>query len=307
MQEKQTIALALGSGGARGLAHIGVLRRLEEAGYEIGYIAGTSIGALVGGVYAADKLDDYERWARELTRRDMLRLLDFSFTRGSIFKGDRVIDAICDLIGDPDIEQLQIGYTAVATDLREQSEVWITSGSLFNAIRASTAIPALMSPLSLGDQLLADGGLVNPIPIAPTMNLSGAMTVAVDLNGPREGLSDIETASEEPESEQSSTTKSPYRKAISEFVDRMTPSRDTSEKDSKSYPGFASTVTQTIEIMQNGIARLKMAAYKPDLVVQIPRDVCQFWEFDKAADIIEFGYERATRALEQYGARKSPN
>ncbi|MEL7025559.1 MAG: patatin-like phospholipase family protein [Pseudomonadota bacterium] len=304
MQEKRTIALALGSGGARGLAHIGVLRRLEESGFDIGYIAGTSIGALVGGVYAADKLDDYEGWARELTRRDMLRLLDFSFTRGSIFKGDRVIDAICDLIGDPTIEQLRIGYTAVATDLREQSEVWITSGSLFDAIRASTAIPALMSPLAQDDQLLADGGLVNPIPIAPTMNLSGAMTVAVDLNGPREGLKPDDSKSNDTESETVVATKSSYRKAIGDFIDRMKPNRDNAEKEAPSYPGFATTVTQTIEIMQNGIARLKMAAYKPDLVIQIPRDVCQFWEFDRAAEIIEFGYDRADQALKEFDARR---
>ncbi len=300
MERKTSIALALGSGGARGLAHIGIIRRLEEAGYDIGYIAGTSIGALVGGIYAAGKLDEYEAWAKSLTRRDMLRLLDFSFVRGSIIKGDKVIEAICDLVGDPEISTLDIGFTAIATDLNEQSEVWISSGSLFNAIRASTAIPTLMSPLAIGDRLLADGGLVNPIPIAPTMNHPGTMTIAVDLNAPREGLQDAERE-KEPESEKSTPTKAnPYSQAISEFVDKLTPNREPAEKSPSPYPGFAQSVTQTIEIMQNGIARLKMAAYKPDITISVPRDVCQFWEFDRADSIVAFGYERADSALAKF-------
>lgn len=296
METQPSLALALGSGGARGLAHIGVIRRLQEAGYEIGYIAGTSIGALVGGVFAANQLDEYEAWARELTRRDMLSLLDFSFTRGSLIKGDKVVDAICDLVGDPPIESLNIGFTAVATDMREQSEVWISRGSLFNAIRASTAIPGLMSPLVQNDRVLADGGLVNPIPIAPTMNHPGTMTVAVDLNGPRAPFVESDSETESASTEDSST-KNRYTRAIGEFVERMRPSKDTPEKPETNYPGFAQTVIQTIEIMQNGIARLQMAAYKPDLVIQIPRNVCQFWEFDRAHELIEFGYQRADESL----------
>ncbi|MEO0617300.1 MAG: patatin-like phospholipase family protein [Pseudomonadota bacterium] len=298
---KPRISLALGSGGARGLAHIGVIRCLEAHGFDVGYIAGTSVGALVGGIFAAGRLDTYEPWARELTRRDMLRLLDFSFRRGAIIKGDKVIDAICELVGDANIEQLAVGFTAVATDMLDQSEVWLSRGSLFNAIRASTAIPTLISPLRINGRLLADGGLVNPIPIAPTLNHGGALIVAVDLNGPREGLARDVEPTPEPEPEQASDAgrKSGYANAIAEFVDKLTPNREaTASKED--VPGFLQMSTQTIEIMQNAIARLKLAAYRPDMVISIPRDVCQFWEFDRAAEMIDIGYERAERAVRDY-------
>ncbi|MEM9321487.1 MAG: patatin-like phospholipase family protein [Pseudomonadota bacterium] len=296
---KPRISLALGSGGARGLAHIGVIRCLEAHDYDVGYIAGTSVGALVGGIYAAGRLDIYESWARELTRRDMLRLLDFSFRRGAIIKGDKVIDAICELVGDANIEQLAVGFTAVATDMLDQSEVWLSRGSLFNAIRASTAIPTLISPLRINGRLLADGGLVNPLPIAPTLNHGRALTVAVDLNGPREGLArDVERIPE-PEPEPDAGGKGRYANAIAEFVEKLRPNRDVAASKDDA-PGFLQMSTQTIEIMQNAIARLKLAAYRPDMVISIPRDVCQFWEFDRAAEMIDIGYERAERAIRDF-------
>ncbi|MFK8053636.1 MAG: patatin-like phospholipase family protein [Woeseiaceae bacterium] len=298
-QGKTSVSLALGSGGARGLAHIGVIRKLQECGYEPGYIAGTSIGALIGGIFAAGKLDQYEAWARDLTRKDMLRLLDFSFKRGAIIKGDRVIDAICELIGDQAIETLPIGFTAVAADMREQSEVWMSKGSLFTAIRASMAIPTLMSPVEHNGRLLADGGLVNPIPIAPTFNHDANLTIAVDLNAKREGLS-TGAIDEPPENEE---PQGKYRKAIGEFIDKLTPTRETTEPTSVT-PGFLHMTTQTIEIMQNGIARLKLAAYKPDVVISLPRDLCAFWEFDRAAEMIEFGYERAGQAIAEFESVK---
>jgi NTE family protein len=312
-EQKKRVALALGSGGARGLAHIGVIHRLEEMGYEIGYLAGTSIGALVGGIYAAGALDTYEGWARELTRGDMLRLLDFSFNGGSIFKGDRVIDAIRELIGDRQIEDLPIGFTAVATDLVEQSEVWLRQGSLFKAIRASTAIPSLLSPVRNEGRLLADGGLVNPIPIAPTLNYVGDFVIAVDLNASREGISlangndngsgngsgNGNGNKQEGEDANVAAKRAQYQQAIRNFIDRLMPSK-TEPKKKSSEPGFLDMTAQTLDIMQNAIARLKLAAYRPDVVIHIPRDICQFWEFDRAAPLIEFGYERALEAMNQF-------
>ncbi len=297
--DPRRISLALGSGGARGLAHIGVIRCLEEAGFDIGYVAGTSVGALVGGIHAAGKLDIYEPWARDLTRRDMLRLMDFSFSRGAIIKGDRVIDAVCELVGDEAIETLPIGFTAVAADMNDQSEVWLSRGSLFNAIRASTAIPTLISPIRVDGRLLADGGLVNPIPIAPTLNHGGALIVAVDLNGPREGLAPS-SPDEEP-IEDALEQRSRYARAIAEVIDKLTPNREAkSEAPDEESPSFLKMSTQTIEIMQNAIARLKLAAYRPDMVISLPRDACQFWEFDRASEMIELGYERARRAIGEF-------
>lgn len=293
-EQKKTISLALGSGGARGLAHIGAIRCLIDNDYEIGYIAGTSIGALIGGIYAADQLSNYEHWARELDRSNMIRLLDFSFTRGGIIKGDRVIDAIRGVVGDKNIEELAIGYTAVATDMRNMNEVWLSKGSLFQAIRASVAIPTLMSPAQIDGRVLADGGLVNPLPIAPTLNHGASLVVAIDLSAPAEGaLQQPDEAKEKP----AQSSGGGYRQAISAFIDKLTPG---GEDDESNTPGFLEMSTQTIEIMQSGIARLKLAAYQPDFVISMPRDLCRFWEFDRADELIDFGYQRTQETIDRY-------
>ena len=164
-------SLVLGSGGARGLTHIGVIRCLEDRGYRIRYVAGSSMGALVGGVYAAGKLDVYADWVSALQKSDIVRLLDWSFQRGALFKGERLIGVLKALIGENNIEDLSIGYTAVATDLSQEGagrEVWLNRGPLFDARRASIALPTLFEPVKKNDRLMVDGGIVNPVPVAPT-------------------------------------------------------------------------------------------------------------------------------------------
>ena len=178
-----SISLVLGSGGARGHAHIGVIRAIEERGLHIRNIAGSSMGAVIGGIYASDKLDTYVDWANRLERKDIVRLLDFSFTWTSLFKGERIFEVLEELVGDRQIEDLDIGYTAVATDLDEQREVWLCRGSLFNAMRASTAVPGFFTPIIHNGHALVDGGLISPIPIAPTLNDSTDLTIAVNLSG----------------------------------------------------------------------------------------------------------------------------
>ena len=155
MTEKdKTVSLVLGSGGARGLAHIGVIKWLRAHGYEIKSIAGTSIGALVGGIYAAGRLDVYADWVQALDKRDVLRLLDISFQPAGLIKGDRIINVMRELIGEFEIEALPISYTAVATDLDTGREVWLSSGLLFDAIRASIAIPTVFTPHIIQDRTL---------------------------------------------------------------------------------------------------------------------------------------------------------
>jgi len=179
--DKKSISLVLGGGGARGLTHIGVIRYLEDQGYDIRYISGSSIGALIGGIYAAGKLDSYAQWVSALEKKDIVRLMDWSFRGGALLKGDRIISVLRDLIGEYNIEDLPIGYTAVATSIHEGREVWLNRGPLFTAIRASTAVPIIFTPVKLGNRLLVDGGLINPIPIAPTLNDDTDLTIAVDL------------------------------------------------------------------------------------------------------------------------------
>jgi len=289
----KTISLVLGSGGARGHAHLGVIKAIEERGHEIRNIAGTSMGAVIGGIYAANELDTYAAWARKLSKKDVVRLLDFSFTWTSIFKGERIFEVLKDLIGDRNIEDLDRGFTAVATAIDEQSEVWINKGPLFQAIRASTAVPGVFSPVQLNGQTLVDGGLINPIPIAPTLNDATDLTIAVNLNALGERYAPAEEASDQGDPDE----KQGYRAVISEFLDDLL--KD--DKEDAGNPDAAELLTRSIDVMQGAIARLKLAAYTPDKVIEIPRDACSFFDFYKTAEMSDLGYKRACKALDDLG------
>ena len=175
------IALVLGSGGARGYAHIGVIEELEARGYEIACIAGCSMGAVVGGIYAAGKLNEYRDWTQSLDYLDVLRLLDVSFRLGAI-RGEKVFGKIREIVGEINIEDLSIPFTAVATDLTNQQEIWFQEGCLHQAMRASAAIPSLFTPVVQGKRMLVDGGLLNPLPIVPVVSSHCDLIVAVNLN-----------------------------------------------------------------------------------------------------------------------------
>jgi NTE family protein len=177
------VALALGSGGARGYAHIGVINELRDRGHEIVGIAGSSMGALVGGLQAADKLDDYTAWASSLTQRAVLRLLDPSLTAAGVLRAEKILDAVREILGDVAIEDLPIPYTSVSTDLITGRSVWLQRGPVDEAIRASIAIPGVISPHVLDGRLLADGGILDPLPMAPLAGVRADVTIAVSLNG----------------------------------------------------------------------------------------------------------------------------
>lgn len=178
------VALALSSGGARGLAHIGVIDWLQEQGWQVEAVAGASIGALVGGIHAAGRLPLYRDWVSGLQRQQVARLLDLSFGAGGLFKGQRIMGVLREMIGDAQIESLPMHFTAVATDLESGDEVWLRDGSLFEAIRASMAAPMVFTPHRVGGRLLSDGGLVNPLPLSALPPRDGLLTIAVDLSGP---------------------------------------------------------------------------------------------------------------------------
>jgi NTE family protein len=289
-RKSDSISLVLGSGGARGHAHIGVIRALEEKKLTISSIAGTSMGAVIGGIYAANELDTYIKWAMQLHRSDVVKLLDFSFTWTSLFKGERIIDVLRDLIGDRQIEELPIAFTAVATAIEEQREVWLNKGSLFTAIKASTAVPGVFSPVTIDGRLLVDGGLVNPIPIAPTMNDATDMTIAVSLSSTAEHYMPVEKKKEtKPQVNDES-----YRAAIGRFIGGLLENNDSDQKK----PDAMDLLTQSIDVMQGSIARLKLAAYAPDIVVHIPRDACSFFEFHRAEEMADLGYRKTVAALQ---------
>lgn len=179
----KTIALTLGSGGARGYAHIGAIEVLEERGYKIIAVSGCSMGALIGGMYAAGKMQDYKDWVTGLGQFDVLKLLDVTFNSMGAIRGEKIFSVVRDMLGDTRIENLPLPYTAVATDLLAHKEVWFQEGPLDQAIRASVAIPSVVTPLVLNGRVLVDGALLNPLPIIPTISSHADMVVAVNLSG----------------------------------------------------------------------------------------------------------------------------
>jgi NTE family protein len=283
------VSLVLGSGGARGLAHIGIIHWLEEAGYRIDSIAGASMGALVGGIYAAGKLDSYRDWVCALRSTDVLRFLDLSFSVGGLFKGDRIMDTLREMVGEHAIEDLPLAYTAVATDIDRQREVWITKGPLFDAIRASIAVPTIFTPHEYQGLTLVDGALLNPVPIAPTFRDLTDLTIAVSLNGNPQpaarhgpGRAAVRQAAEPSERD--------LRSRIQQFLDAITDNRlDAHERDL----GMFELVCRSFDIMQTAIAAVKLATYSPDVVIEIPRDACGAHEFHRAREMIVLGYRLA--------------
>jgi len=282
-----TISLVLGSGGARGLAHIGVIDVLEQQGYRIRSIAGASMGALVGGIYARGKLDAYSKWVLALQRMDVVRLLDPSWGRNALFKGERIVSVLKDLIGDCDIEDLPIAFTAVAADVDTEKEVWLNSGSLFDAIRASIAIPTVFTPSHHQGHRLVDGGLVNPIPIAPTLNDRTDLTIAVNLSGKADGEPAAPRAEPHPANS--------YQARIAEFIDSL--QRRLGNDDEEQDLDLFELISRSFDTMQNTIARFKLAAYSPDVVIDIPKNACAFYEFHRAGELIDIGRRRAEQAL----------
>ena len=284
----KTVSLVLGSGGARGHAHIGVIKAIEERGLEIRNIAGTSMGSVIGGIYAAGELDTYIEWAQRLQRKDVVKLLDLSFSTVSIFKGERIFEVLKELIGDREIGDLDRGFTAVAAAIEEQREVWLNKGSLFQAIRASTAVPGVFSPVEVAGRMLVDGGIVNPIPIAPTLSDATDLTIAVNLN------SIVETYTPESNTPVRDDEEAEgYREKIQQFLGDLIGSDD----NAGATPDATDLLIKSVDVMQGAIARLKLAAYTPDMVIEIPRDACSFFEFDRASELTELGYKQACKVL----------
>jgi len=292
----KTVSLVLGSGGARGLAHIGVIQWLTENGYEIRSVSGSSIGALIGGIYAAGKLNVYAEWVMALERMQVLRLLDPSFGRAGLFKGERIMAQLRHLIGEFEIEHLPISFTAVATDLDSGAEVWLREGKLFDAIRASIATPMIFTPHKIAGRTLLDGGLVNPVPVAPTLNDTTELTVAVDLSGPLEVQLPAVVVSEPiPDT---STTR--YAQRIRAFVESLQGPRRPQEPKPppETTQGMFDIALASMDTMQSTIARLKLAAYAPNVMIEIPRNACGYMEFWRAEEMIALGRKRTRRAFE---------
>lgn len=328
------VALVLGSGGARGYAHIGVIEELQARGYEIGCIAGCSMGAVVGGIFAAGKLREYREWTESLDYLDVLRLLDVSFRLGAI-RGERVFGRIQEIVGDVDIENLNIPFTAVATDLTNQQEIWFQEGCLHQAMRASAAIPSLFTPVIQGKRMLVDGGLLNPLPIVPVVSSHCDLIIAVNLNATNQNhyqlpvierpaalkgrIDQLMTSlgSRLPSFRRKSEDEALLLAEEQRLADDVSPAAAPSHKDDQEeaapksasgsrvaeFSGPASLlelVNQSFEVMQTSLAQYKIAGYPPDVLINVPKRACRFFEFYKAPELIMLGQQIARDTLDKY-------
>lgn len=322
MGRRTRVALALGGGGARGYAHIGVIDELEERGYEIASIAGTSMGALVGGLYAAGRLPQYTEWVRGLTQSQVIRLLDPSLRAPGAIRAEKVLARLTELLAGALIEELPIPFTAVATDLLARKEVWFQEGPLDAAIRASIALPTVITPAVINGRLLVDGGLMNPIPTAPMAASRVDATVAVSLSGEDsqpEGRSPVrESAAPRPADEwlgrfRRSTANVLDRDLIRAVLGRSAtrnrglpePRASTSEEALERAVEPAApdirmldVVDLSLDAMQSLVTRYRLAAYPPDLLITIPKTACRTLDFHRANDMIPLGRQATADALD---------
>jgi len=281
----KNVALALSSGGARGLAHIGAIEELEAQGYHISSIAGCSMGALIGGVYAAGKLNEFREWMKTIDRKKMLGLIDFSLSLNHLVKGKRIIEAIMEFVPDVNIEDLPIPYVAVATDLKAGKEVLFNKGSLFEAIRASISLPSFYEPVQRDDMILIDGGVINPIPLNRVKRNAGDILVGIDVSG-HDYKAQWEEAHRLTEIQKHDTS---WKNKI---LDMLIPDNI----DFNYYTVLSRT--SSLMIRQNSILMAKLM--NPDILVDIQMNRYGTFDFDKSEKLIAIGRQKTSQAISKY-------
>lgn len=286
--ESPKIGIALGSGSARGWAHIGVIKGLEELGVEPAIVAGTSIGALVGAAYANQQLDLLERWAKSLNWKDIVSYLDLGVMGGGVIEGEKLLDFFSSQLNHSDIENMPKKFAAVATELDTGREIWLQSGSVAQAVRASMALPGLFSPVKYNDRWLVDGGLVDPVPVSLCRAMGADIVIAVNLNGDIVGKHSRDR-------KKSSQSQQPafWDKIYGQLKGRLSPDKDGLLSQllggKQKTPGLFEVVAGSINIMQDRITRSRMAGDPPDFIISPHLSKLGLMEFDQAAVAIEEG------------------
>ncbi len=281
---KKNIALVLSGGGARGIAHIGVIEELENQGYTIDSIAGTSMGALVGATYVLGSMPSYKKWIYTLDKKEVFKLIDFSFSSHGLIKGDKLFKKMKEFIDDTPIEEIAIPYTAIATDIKNNREMVYNTGSIFKAVRASIAIPTVFTPLYEEDSILVDGGVVNNIPLNRIKRKQGSLLVAVHVNADKPPLL--------LDKQQADKEQSVYLDKIKRFRTHLNQSKPKTEK-----LGYFSLLNKTIALMVDQMAKMTIEQYKPDILIDISRETCQTFDFYKAKELVQIGREETRLAL----------
>lgn len=308
------IGVALGSGGSRGFAHVGVLRGLLEAGITPEVVCGSSAGAVIGAAYACDRLDPFEEWGRGLDRRQVMGLLDLSF-RGGALRGRRMVERVNRMLPDTRVESLPLPYAAVATDLESGREIWIRDGALVDAIHASCAVPGVVSPILRDGRWIVDGGIVNPVPVSLCRALGADSVIAVDLNAAllaRRFRGEVDTPPEAPapsaEAEadappldhDTQTTPGSAQQIWADLRSRFASSESRAPEratDGRTSPGLYDVLDNTLQIMQVRITRSRMAGDPPELLVTPRLPDFALFDLHRANEAIDEGRRAVARAL----------
>lgn len=266
LKSKRKVSLVLGSGGARGLVQIGVIRSLEEKGYEIDEVVGCSIGSLIGAAYVEGKMGKLEEWMRSITRRQVFKLMDFTNPKFGLLKGERVFESLKEIFPDKNIEDMDIPFRAIATDMVSEKEVVFDKGSVYKAIRASIAIPAVFTSIESEDWNLVDGGVINPLPINYVRRKRRNIIIAVNLDG-------------KPDAEYGPYNGAKGLNAIS-------------------------MLQESYFMMRRRLSQLSVELYKPDYVINIPHNIAGIWDYDKASFMIEKGKELTDKVVPDVPIKK---
>lgn len=282
----QSVALVLSSGGSRGLAQIGVISELKKNGFNITSISGSSIGSLIGGLYAMGKLDDYTQWVSNFNKRDVLNFMDFTITTHGLLKGERIFEEMKTFIPDMNIEDMAIPFCAVAADILNEKEVVFTNGSFYEAVRASIAIPAVFTPVKYKERILVDGGILNPIPIEYVNRKDGDILVVVNLYGKK-------TVKTPKENEEEKNHLNSLMKNINTFI---------STKDNNNI-GYYSLLSKTTSAMIHRMAEMSIERHNPDLIINIPHDSAKTFDFYKAKELIEMGQNATKKSILKFNKK----
>lgn len=279
---KKTIELALSGGAARGIAHIGVIEILLEYGFEIKAIAGNSMGALVGAMFVLGKLDEFKEWLLNLDRRKLLSLIDFTLRGKGIIKGNKIYNALKSFVPDDNIENLDIPFKAVAADLKNYKRVVFDKGSIYTAVRASTAIPGIFTPVEIDEKLLVDGGLVEPLPVSLLPGNKENISVAVHVNSILDLTPEIKNIIE---SYHTKNIKKKNKKVANRIKKRL---------------GALAVWNHSFQFITQRLTEIELDCKHPDLVIKMPYKVANFFDFHKAEMLIETGKFIARKSIEDY-------
>lgn len=295
----KNVALVLGSGGARGLAHIGVIEELEKQGFNITSVSGTSIGSLIGGFYAMGKLPEFTEWVTALRKKDVYSLMDFTLSTNGLMRAEKVFRRMNTFIPDILIEEMNIPYSAVATDIINRKEVVFTTGSFYEAARASISIPTIITPVPNENRILVDGGLLNPVPVSCIARTENDILVAVNLyDGNNVEITTDRNGNKNESSENKAfiygsllpSTINDIVKKIIEFI----------PGGNKQSQGYYTLVHFTTSVMLERISELSLMVNKPDILINIPASSAKTFDFHKAEQLIELGRMEAQKSINQY-------